>query len=454
MQKIREKYRNFEALQLFLEICKIPHASFSTQNLREWVINRAREFGASVQCDEAGNVQCSKGSPQLCLQGHLDMVYVGKEESSIEPRFFEREGVEYLKAHSTSLGADNGVALACMLLALRDCQNIECLFTNDEEVGMIGANHIALNLKSTSMLNCDSEEIDELVYSCAGGYDLEAQAHFERLEIPRDCAFFHISTKGFCGGHSGIEIHKNIPNAILELARLAESLRQSGALIVEFCGGEKRNSIPVYAHLTIAIPKDKLESAQALLNDFTQETFIVESAPAQTHYFQAQTLLKALLSLPNGVLRTQDSMPTLSSNLGILKQDSNKERITMRMWIMGRGNMKQDMQTQLKAQKAQLQDLGFQVEVCDCYDPWEREDSKLLQILWEIYQIHSKNPQLKSIHAGLECGILKQKYPHISFASIGPTIHHPHSVNEELDLESFVRFNAILQETLKRFQAF
>lgn len=462
-----QKYENFEPLKVFLEICAIPHASFQTESLKEWIIQEARKFGAKVQCDNAGNVLCIKGSPKLCLQGHYDMVYVGESaEFQVKPKFIQREGKEFLCAEDSSLGADNGAALACMLLALRDCRHIECLFTIDEEVGMLGAREIALNLKSPYMLNCDSEEISEVVYSCAGGYDLECKASFKTFPIPQGCELIEIHTQGFMGGHSGIEIHKGIPNAIIELAKVAQALVECGARIIEFLGGEKRNSIPVNATLLVAIPQGQMMQCKAVIERIQAKKLkdsayfkITSINPEQLNaerqrYFDIYPLLEALLGIQNGVIVADKGVPILSSSLGILQQTPKGEETQVHFIAMGRGNQESLMQDNIAKEKERLQALGFGVELLDDYAPWEREESKLLNVVWEVVCAHYPKAELKSIHAGLECGILKQKYPAISFVSIGPTISHPHSIQEEMDLESFVQFERILKEVLKRFQAF
>ncbi|WP_297811063.1 M20/M25/M40 family metallo-hydrolase [uncultured Helicobacter sp.] len=456
-----QEYENFEPLKVFLEICAIPHPSFKTQVLKEWIINEATKTGAKVQCDTIGNVLCAKGIPKLCLQGHYDMVYVGESAKfQVKPKFTRRGNKAFLCAENSSLGADNGAALACMLLALRDFANIECLFSIDEEVGMLGARDIALPLHSSYMLNCDSEEIDEVVCSCAGGYDLECKVSIESFAIPQDCELVEIRTQGFVGGHSGIEIHKNIPNAILELAKIAKPLVDYGALIVEFSGGEKRNSIPVNAMLQIAIPQAKHTQCKRILEEISQKPlkdsahFVLSTFDAKDkRCFNASKVIEAILNLQNGVMATSDNEPILSSNLGILRQTMGDKEVQIHFIAMGRGNQESLMQENITQEKDRLEALGFAVELSDYYAPWEKEESELLNIVWEVMQVKNPKVKLKSIHAGLECGILKQKYPKVCFVSIGPSISHPHSIYEELDLESFVQFNGILREVLKRFQA-
>lgn len=447
-----QTYQHFEALNLFLELCQIPHASKYAEPLKEWIIRYAQKSGAKVEWDSVGNIHCVKGEPKLCLQGHYDMVYVSNHKDfSVKPQFVNENGQTYLCAEDSSLGADNGVAVACMLLALRDCKHLECLFTSDEEIGMVGARGIDVELQADFMLNCDSEEIDEVVCSCAGGYDLECKIDLPLLELPTHCVFYQLESQGFKGGHSGIEIHKGIPNAILECAKIAKDLVDNGALIIEFSGGEKRNSIPVGATLKIAIPKDKLQACQRILENV--QCCVVKNAENAQKYCDVTLLLEAILTLQNGVIESRGEEVILSSNLGILLQTTLQNKSRFHLVAMGRGNEEALMQAHLQKEKQAMQNFRFDVEVLEYYSPWEREESLLLKRVWEVYKEFRKNPQLKTIHAGLECGILKQKYPHIGFVSIGPTILSPHSIRERLDVESFVCFDGILKEILKRFNA-
>ncbi|MDE5602959.1 MAG: M20/M25/M40 family metallo-hydrolase [Helicobacter sp.] len=431
---------NFEPLEIFLEICKIPHPSKDCKELKEWIKKEASKFNANIYEDAIGNILCSKGSPKVCLQGHYDMVYVGESKDfSIQPQFIKTENQEWLKAQSSSLGADNGAALACMLLALKYFDNLECLFTIDEEIGMIGAKNIALKPQSPFMINCDSEDINEIVFSCAGGYDLKATKTFKKIPIPQGFQYYAIHTQNFLGGHSGIEIHKNIPNAILELAKIVEATE---GIVLEFFGGEKRNSIPVNATLKIACPL----THSTFIENLPQESFnISKLTDSPNEGYDCKDLIKALLKVRNGVLKSLDNSPILSSNIGILEQYQDN----FTFFLMGRGNQEYLMQENTQKQQSLLENLDFTVNLLDYYSPWEKEEGELLTKVWNIYQKYNPDSHLKSIHAGLECGILKQKYPHINFISIGPTILHPHSLNEKLDITSFKKFWELLKEILK-----
>lgn len=428
---------SFEPLKVFLEICNIPHASGECESLREWIKNKALEYGASVTIDSAGNLLAKKGKPKVCLQGHIDMVYVSESESfSIEP--YIKDG--FLKAKNSSLGADNGAALACMILALRDFDNLECLFTIDEEIGMIGAKNITLDIESKVMINCDSEDIDEIVCSCAGGYDLKCKVKLEKIEIPSDYKIVEISTNKdrFIGGHSGIEIHKGIKNAILSICHVAQKLINDGGILVGLSGGEKRNSIPTNAALEIALRND-------YILDIDTSLFEVKNAESKSRAFVANNLINGLLSVKNGVIDSDDSGVILSSNVGILRQIDDEVFV----YIMGRGNKENSMKENIKNTQEILSSFGFISSVVDLYNPWERKDSEFLNHVYRVFKNHNNKVKIKSIHAGLECGILKEKYPNISFLSIGPSIFHPHSLGEKMDIESFRKFWAVLCDILK-----
>lgn len=437
MSKVEDN--NFEPLELFIELCKIPHESGKCSNMLEWIKSKALEFGAKVSVDKCGNMLATKGNPRVCLQCHYDMVYVSSNQHfSVKP--YLDNG--YIKAKDSSLGADNGAALSCMLLAVRDYDNLECLFTVDEEIGMIGAKNIELDIQSKFIINCDSEDIDEIVCSCAGGYDIEASMKAKKIMVPSDYKILDIRSKEeyFVGGHSGIEIHKDIKNSIIELSKIAKEITESGGIVIEFSGGEKRNSIPVSSRLIIAIPCDFNVCLENDLFKVCNVDKVYENA------FLLQNLIDCILSIRNGVISKDDTGVTLSSNIGIVKQKEDE----FLLYIMGRGNNKDEMMDNLNEARSTLDSFGIDNNVVDLYFPWEKEvDNSLLNIVHKVCSKYNPNIKIKSIHAGLECGVLKQKYTDKSFISIGPTIHHPHSLGEEMNIESFKKFWDILCDILK-----
>lgn len=431
-----ENFKDFNPLKIFLEICKIPHKSFHTQPLKEWLIKEAQKRGARVASDKAGNLLFSKGVPKVCLQGHYDMVGVGAAERgwSIEVAY----NPPFLSAKNSSLGADNGAAVACMLDLLEHSTHLECLITNDEEVGMIGARNLEVIPKAPYVINCDSEEAEEIVVGCAGGFDVVAQKKLQALQTPNNLDFYTLTSQGFKGGHSGIDIHKGIKSALLELAYYLFSF---SCYLVSIQGGEKRNSIPAHCLATIATPKGVTPPNT---QHFTQQKITPQTMPP---IYAKEFILLPMLGIKTGVLDLNARGEVINSlNLGIL----NFKDGVLELHFMGRANENAMLRENRDFLSRVLEEQNFTLETADFYEAWDSQVggkvSPLLTITQEFHQQFFKTTTLKTIHAGLECGILQQKIPHAQFISIGPTILQPHSVHERLDLESFKSFYEFLSK--------
>jgi dipeptidase D len=221
-------------LNYFNQITKIPHCSHNALELKDFLINFAKERNYTILVDKNKNILIKKDSPILCLQAHYDMVCVG-DTDKIET--FIEDG--WIRAKNSTLGADNGIAIAMMMVKMDDGENLEFLFTSDEEVGLLGACALEFNLESKYMLNLDSEDEAEVYIGCAGGVDIEASKLCDVESIEGD--FYSLSISGLQGGHSGIQIHENIPNAI---KLFADYCLDKGVKIVSIEGGERINSIP------------------------------------------------------------------------------------------------------------------------------------------------------------------------------------------------------------------
>ena len=224
-------------LEHFKVLTTIPHCSEKADQLFEYLISFARERGYEIQTDEAQNILISKGTPKLCLQAHYDMVCIGKAP---EIKIYEEDG--WLKAEESSLGADNGMAIAMMLQLMDEGAVLEFLLTSDEEIGLIGANALSFDLRSTMMLNLDSEDEAEVYIGCAGGVDIIATKPYALIKDNRPA--YRVTVSGLSGGHSGVDIDKDIPNA---LKLLAGYLKDQKIGLVSIEGGERRNSIAVQA---------------------------------------------------------------------------------------------------------------------------------------------------------------------------------------------------------------
>ncbi len=413
------------ALEIFYEICKIPHPSFDTKKLQHFIVDFATQHQCNVECDDSGNIHILKGNPRFCLQAHYDMVLIGE---SIEP--IVKNGK--LTAKDSSLGADNGVALACILALIETVENIEALITNDEEVGMIGANNLKLTIQSDSIINLDSEDISEIVVGCAGGFDADIALKTTKQPTTMN-NIYKLEARNFIGGHSGLDINKGIKNAIVELLWTIHSI---DCEIIDINGGEKRNSIPVNATAIIAT-NEILEILPPQNKPYIAITKLDENKKTHRESFSKNAIFP-VLKIHNGIYEMSQSSVISSLNISMIDKQNVK--------IMVRAN-KDDLLS--KQMKYLTLICGDDITFSGRYTPWEREDSTLLNDVKSLYKKHKIDYKIIEIHAGLECGILKNKYNAHAIISIGPTIKNPHSKNEWLDLVSLSQFYAVLEDLIK-----
>ena len=374
-----------KVIELFKKISQIPHCSSNTQKLQGFISEYAKERGFTVFRDNYGNVLAYKNKPKLALQSHIDMVCVG-DAPKIE--IIEENG--WLKAKNSSLGADNGIGVAMMLAFMDKYDDIEYLFTNDEEIGLIGAKHLEFKISAPYLLNLDSEDEREIIIGCAGGVDAEIKYPLKKEKI-KGC-IGNVSVTNLPGGHSGVDIDKYIPNAIIELLYKIES-------IASIKGGERRNSIPANAYAKEVFEGN--EDIEVYTDDY----------------------LKFLRKLPHGVLEYdfEFKIPSKSVNFALIDED----KIT----LSARANTNE----KLNEMKEYILSKTYGCEVLfeDEYPAWAPEKSRLALKLQKI-----TGAKLNVIHAGLECAVLKEKFPEVSMASYGPLIENPHSLRERVSLES------------------
>lgn len=465
-----------KVFEFFELISSIPHGSGNTAKISELCCDFARQRDLEYYQDELGNViiykPASKGYEDrapVIIQGHIDMVAVKTAECDID---LKKDGLrlcadgEYLWADGTSLGADDGIAVA-MALAVLDSDDIahppiEAVFTVNEETGMDGAQFIDVTkLKSRRMLNIDSEVEGVITAGCAGG--LKVNAHFN---IKRNKDYLHvakIAIYGLTGGHSGNEIHKGRANSNVLLGRL---LPQLGDIrIVSANGGEADN---VIANKTIC---------EIILSNFDAVKNIVEKFEAEVKAEYAGTdpdlavriidegfknvgaadlkssirIIKTLSSVPDGVQRMSEDIPSLvqtSLNLGVLNIKDYGADMTF------------CLRSSVAAEKQELEDKltgiiasnGGKVETHGAYPAWEyKKDSALRKTAVEAYKaVYGNKPEISVIHAGLECGLFSDKIVDLDCISFGPNIPDIHTVNEKLDIPSTQRTWEFLLEVLKR----
>ena len=443
-----------ESMQYFQEICGIPHCSFHTQNMFEYLTATLKQKGYEVQTDKAKNVYAKKGNPRVCLQSHYDMVCVG--ESTHHKGIQTREEKGFLYATNSSLGADNGIGMSSMLAL--NLPDVELLFTNDEEVGMIGANHLQLKIQSSLLLNLDSEAIDDIVVGCAGGVDIECHIPLQPFSKDLNSLLathpyvYRIVSEGFLGGHSGIEIHKNKDNAIAEFGFWLEGLGFP-TYIITLKAGEKRNSIPTGLESIILCPQQisNLHPHSTQNSAFCITSLNAESLQDFQYAYHQDAIVPLLVGLHSGVYAFNEQGTLSSLNLSLLEQSTD----TLTLIMMARANTDSLLHHLIAhiQSTAKYLNLHCTTHTKGFYSAWERsiaDEHPALLLLHSLYAKHSIMPRITQIHAGLEGGILKKnllalgEQENIDVLSIGPTIHSPHSCNECLDLKSFEAFCEIL----------
>ena len=458
-------------LRFFEELCAIPHGSGNTAAASDWAVDFAKTRGLRYRRDEAGNVVIWKDAspgyedhPAVMLQGHLDMVCVA--EAGVD-HDFTKDGLElvvdgdWIRARGTTLGGDDGIAVAMAMAVLDDDAiphpPLEAVFTVDEEIGLLGATALdCSDLKSKYLLNIDSEAEGILTVGCAGGARCDLH-----IPLPAEAAsgdVFTLSVSGLPGGHSGAEIHKNIPNANRVLAQCLTSL--PGVRLISLHGGEQDNAIPGQAEARVLLPaggadSGLLESAfrQALAGELPG----VSCALAQTGGGSCRALsaedsrraLELILSAPNGVQAMEPDLPgqvRTSLNLGILRLEEGALRLT---WSV-RSSAAAEKEALVEKLKA-LSAAGSFTRRGD-YPAWEyRKDSPLRDTMVAVFkEQYGREPKVETIHAGLECGILSAKMPALDAVSFGPDLVDIHTPRERASLSSLQRTWAYLVAVLAR----
>ena len=506
-------------LGFFEQICSIPHCSYQAQKLGEFLLEFSKSRGFDTKIDENFNIHAIKGKPKICLQAHYDMVCVG-EAPKIE---LENDG-EFLSAKNSTLGADNGIGLAIIMDIMDEAQDLEVLFTSDEEVGLIGANAFAGEICAPALLNLDSEDDSEVIIGCAGGLLAEFGCEFEPCKLglgelfsssvsehfssglneyshstsaenstqnnsnlAKNCTqnnsnlnanYYALSCQGLEGGHSGMQIAKNIPNAIKELAHFAKN---HGANILAISGGDRDNAIPTWAK-ALATASSKLQSKglvkakkldllgakelfAKLCDDDLKNPIIMKSNSADftkreiSRNSKIPLLNDFLLALPHGVLGWDEGLglPKTSANLAIVRtrlasKDENA-RIAFSVQIYARSSSQEELAKLKNSYEAISELAGFQSSFGPSSMPWEPEQSHFATSVLNALQKYRPNAKITAIHAGLECGCLsakmKQKGKKLAACSIGPNISGAHTINERCEIKSAQIIAQVVRDVLK-----
>jgi len=461
----------------FEEISKIPRCSKHEEPVGEYVLSVAERLGLAFKKDDAGNIVVSKpatpgheNAPIVVLQGHLDMVCEKNSDVdfdfSKDPIDVQIEG-EWVTANGTTLGADNGIGVAAGLTVLEDDSVIhgpvECLFTTDEETGLNGAQSLKSDfLKGRILLNLDSEEEGAFSIGCAGGGDAKTTMAIKR-QSAQDKNLLKITLAGLRGGHSGLDIHTGRGNAIQLLARMLFHSTANFEL-VSLEGGSKHNAIPREAFAIVYTSdegtlKDSLESQ---MKDIQFEFKAVEKEMKLTmdtiqdkvddpmDADSASRFLALVVGMPHGVMAMSQEIEGLvetSNNVAIVKCEKGS--------VLVHTSSRSSIQTALEATRLKIEAVaklaGASIEHLESYPAWSPNlDSKILKTMKAVYKnLTGKEAEVMAIHAGLECGLIGEKYEGMDMISFGPDLRNPHSPDEKVHIESVGRFWELLLETLK-----
>ncbi len=418
-------------IEHFKSITQIPHCSKEADKLLEFLVSFAKDKNYSVEVDEIKNIFIYRGKPKLCLQAHYDMVCMGKAPK-IE--VFIEDG--WMRAKDSSLGADNGIAIAIMMQLMDDGRELEFLLTSDEEIGLIGANDVSFDIKSKYMLNLDSEDEGEVYIGCAGGADIVALKKDSFTDGTGEC--YEVAVKDFVGGHSGVDIDKNIPSAIKVLAEYL--YKNPEAKLASIYAGERRNSIPSNAVATV---RSKLELERS-------ENVTVRKLNEKPDIFkESNKIIELMYNFKHGVrvFNKKLGIPDVSINLAIIMVDEKGgisiETSARAMDVKSLDELTNDTVEFFKH-------YGFSTKVEYKYPAWKPDINEFSNLVSQNMESVFGNSKIMAIHAGLECGVIAEKYPNIKFASIGPTIRYPHSTREMVKLDSIEKTFEVINRIINK----
>ena len=461
-----------KVVRFFEEFSAIPHGSGNTSFIADYLVDFAKKRDLDYSRDNADNViirkPATKGNedrPAIIFQGHLDMVAEKKPGAAID---MEKEGLtlyrdgDFLRAKDTTLGGDDGVALA-YALALLDSDDIphpdfEAVFTSDEEIGLLGA--VALDptkIKGRLLINIDSDEEGVFTVGCAGGMRSDVTLPVHRINSDFDS--YRVKVSGFKGGHSGVEIDKGRVNANKALVEIVSKIGDIS--IVDIRGGNADNAIPRECECVFSSAVDRTELISKLGDelkakykdiepDITVNTEKVECAAAGLTIEDSKNLISLLYELPSGIIAMSKDIPGLvetSLNMGILKLDEDKAEISFSV-RSAKGAEKQALGDRLEKI---AKDHGASYSTRGAYPAWEyKKDSHLRDVMKKVYEdMYAKSPEIVIIHAGLECGIFSEKIEGLDCVSIGPNNYDIHTTEERLSLSSLERVWEFLLAVLK-----
>lgn len=460
--------------EIFEQITRIPRPSKHEEKISAWLANFGRSHGFAVKVDKVGNVAISapatpgmEGRKAVILQAHMDMVCESNRDVQIDflndPIRTVIDG-EWLRACGTTLGADDGIGIAAALAVITDPSvahgPIQCVFTVDEETGLTGAEAMQPGfMEGDILINLDSEDEGEMFIGCAGGCRTDVRFPFNKVAVPQSYFFFNASVSNLIGGHSGDDINKGRANANKVLNRfLCRAYEKFDLYLCHIEGGNKHNAIPREASALCAVPMKDKEALRVEFNEYAAEVeaefaavekdprFVLESAEPQELAIDRDTTRRFLLAMYgvfNGVFAMNFDVKGLvetSSNLASIRVEPGDAPYdgVIHIVLSQRSSTLSGRHDVTHTIVATFRLAGADTEVGEGYPGWKpNADSEILSITIEQYRrLFGKEPLVRAIHAGLECGLFMEKYPHLDMISFGPTLRGVHSPDERLLIPS------------------
>jgi len=465
----------------FEEICKYPRPSKKEEKIAEYVFSVGKKLGLQTEKDKFGNILIRKpataGKENLktvVLQSHIDMVC---EKNRDVEHDFDNDPIEpyidgdWVKAKGTTLGADNGIGAATALAVLesKDIEHgpIEALFTLDEETGLTGASSLKKGwLKADILINMDSEELGTLFIGCAGGKNTAAKFKAKMEKAPKNYSSFELKVDGLKGGHSGLEIHVGRGNAVKIVNRLIWEYSQDYIIrLASINGGNKHNAIPREAFAVVGVPKKdekKLKKFVKKYNETVKAEFAavepdlsvsIEKHEMPAKFMDEKTqrkLVNALYAVPHGVIKMSKDIQGLvetSTNLAVVETSGKNVNIVTSQ----RSSVASENEDIVNMVTTVFMLAGAEISYGDGYPGWKPDvNSDILKVFKSTFtRMYGKEPEVTAIHAGLECGIIKEKYPEMDMISFGPTMFGVHSPDEKLQISTVPEFWKQLTNSLK-----
>nr|WP_319401161.1 aminoacyl-histidine dipeptidase [uncultured Carboxylicivirga sp.] len=467
--------------ECFYKLTQIPRPSKNEGKAIDFIEGFGKSLGLETVRDEVGNVIIRKPATPgmenrkgVILQGHIDMV---PQKNSDKQHDFVTDPIEtyiedgWVTANGTTLGADNGIGVAAAMAVLQatDIEHgpVEALITMDEEAGMTGANALKPGLlQGDILLNLDSEDEGELYVGCAGGTDATIEFKYTEESIPEGAVAYKLSLTGLKGGHSGLDINRGRANANKLLFRFLKfAVANLDARLASVQGGDLRNAIPREAFAVVTLPEENVDELIESLEEFeeiykdeykgveTSIQFVADGVDLPSGIINEvvqDDLINSIQACPNGVIRFSNDMEGLvetSTNLAVVSSSNGiiEAKFLIRSSV---DTAKEEVESTIEST---FRLAGADISFGGQYPGWKPNmDSPILKTMQSVYQAKwGKIPEIKAIHAGLECGILGSAYPHWDMISFGPTIRFPHSPDEKVNIDTVEKFWMFLIETLK-----